>query len=168
VERLGKMMYGYEELSPRERYDTIVDNLEAMYDGLQESLDKEERRADILEQRVDSLLEETTAMSQACQQQREATDTAYTQRAIAAIAFAHTVLALGGSAGVGQDDREDQEDDWRVVLYIDTPAGQMSWHIAPLDQPMLEGLPAYEKPWDQTFNSSNNLFYKELIKCRAT
>jgi hypothetical protein len=157
------MRYGYEEPSPRDLYDAIVDNLEALYDGLQESLDKEERRADILEQRVDSLLEETTTMSQAYQQQREATDTAYTQRAIAAIAFAHTVLALGGTAGVGQDDRQDQAEEWRVVLYVDTPAGQLSWHIAPADQPMLAGLPEYKGKWSGSSNSSNTEFYKSFI-----
>jgi hypothetical protein len=156
-------MYGQEDLTPRERYDIITDHLDYMYADLQETLDIEERRADALEQRVDSLLEENMILSKACQQQREATDMAYTQRAIAAVAFAHTVLLMGGTAGVGQDDRQDQAEEWRVVLYVDTPAGQLSWHIAPADQPMLAGLPEYKGKWSGSSNSSNTEFYKSFI-----
>lgn len=155
-------MFGYEECTPRQRYDIILDNFDAMYDELQAAADVAERRADFLEQRVDSLLEENMTLSVLLQKQTEATTVAYTQRAIAAIAFAHTVISLGGVAGVGRDGRENQPDAWRVVLYVDTPAGQLSWHIAPHDQHMLEGLPTYAGVWDGTYNSSDASFYQRF------
>lgn len=161
-------MFGYEETSPRDRYEAIQDHLDAMYGDLTEEIESRDRQIEKLEDRVDDVLAEKVLLSVKLAEQTEATDKAYTQRAIVAIAFANTVLANGGSAGVGTDDREDQPSNWRVVLYVDTPAGQLSWHIAPSDQYMLDGLPQYTKPWDGTFNSSNTDFYKEFTKCRAT
>lgn len=155
-------MFGYDEGTPRERYDAILDHLDAMYDDLKTQIDVAEARADVAESRTDSLLDEVQTLSMALQNQREATNRAYSQRAIAAVALAHTVLCYGGTAGTGLDSREDQPDAWRVVLYVDTPAGQLSWHIAPDDQPMLKGLPVYNGKWDGTFHSSNTDFYKSF------
>lgn len=157
-------MFGYEDLTPRQRYDVILDNLDAMYDDLKAETDVLEDQVSMLESRVDRLLEDGMVVSVKLAEQTERTNVAYSQRAIAAVAFAHTVISLGGTAGVGRDNREDQPDNWRVVLYVDTPAGQLSWHISPADQPMLEGLPEYTKPWDETYNSSNANFYKGFIK----
>lgn len=157
-------MFGYADLTPRERYDVILENLDAMYDGLKTEIEQAEARADKAEIRVDQCLEENQLLSTALQEQTGATDRAYSQRAIAAVAFAHTVLSLGGRAGTGRDSREDQPDAWRVVLYVDTPAGQLSWHIAPADQPMLQGLPEYTQPWDGTYNSSDTAFYEGFLK----
>jgi hypothetical protein len=39
------------------------------------------------------------------------------------------------------------EPDWPVV-YVDTPAGQLSWHIAPRDMDLFEGVPRGLVPWD--------------------
>jgi ElaB/YqjD/DUF883 family membrane-anchored ribosome-binding protein len=154
--------YRYEEPTPRERYEAIQEHLDAMFQDLQEAADDSEQRAENLEQRIDRLLDENRVLSVAAQQQTEVTNRAYSQRAIAAVAFAHTVIALGGVAGVGIDGREDQPDAWRVVLYIDTPAGQISWHIAPDDQAMLQGLPKYVGTWDGTFNSCDTAFYQKF------
>lgn len=155
-------MFGYDEGTPRERYDAILDHLDAMYDDLKTQIDVAETRADVAESRTDYALEEVQTLSMALENQREATNLAYSQRAIAAAALAHTVLCYGGTAGVGLDSRENQPNAWRVVLYVDTPAGQLSWHIAPDDQAMLEGLPEYAGTWDGTYNSSNQDFYKSF------
>lgn len=156
-------MFGYDDSTARERYDVILDNLDAMYDNLKSTIETKEQQIDVLEDRVDRILEDAMLVSVKLADQTEATNRAYTQRAIAAVAFAHTVLALGGTAGIGRDNREDQPDNWRVVLYVDTPAGQLSWHIAPNDQAMIQGLPNYTKPWDGTYNSSNVAFYKDFL-----
>lgn len=158
-------MFGYDEGTPRERYDAILDHLDAMYDDLKTEIETADARADVAESRTDSLLDEVQTLSTALQNQREATNLAYSQRAIAAVALAHTVLYYGGNAGIGLDSRENQPNAWRVVLYVDTPAGQLSWHIAPDDQAMLEGLPTYSGKWDGTYHSSNQDFYKGFIKC---
>lgn len=54
-------------------------------------------------------------------------------------------------AGVGrhQPDPDPNWDvDWLTVVYIDTPHGQLSWHLHDNDLPMFEGLPSYHTPWD--------------------
>lgn len=83
---------------------------------------------------------------------------AYTERSIASVLLAKSAIALGFKAGVGTDDNVDWEDQWRVVLYVDLPHGQISWHISPEDQHLLDGLPKYEGKWDGTFNSRSAEF----------
>ena len=87
-------------------------------------------------------------------------DNAYTERAAAAVGMAKLTLALGGNAGTGMCDNKSWSDQWRVVLYVDTPGGQVSWHIAPRDQHMLKGLPEYVGEWDGTFKSRDGSFLK--------
>lgn len=82
----------------------------------------------------------------------------YSERTAAAVAMARFALACGYTAGVGKDDNQSWDDEWRVVLYVDTPRGQVSWHIAPEDQPLLVGLPKYEGEWDGTFRSRDGWF----------
>lgn len=37
---------------------------------------------------------------------------------------------------------------WHNCVFIDTPAGQMSWHYHDDDAPLFAHLPPYEAPWD--------------------
>lgn len=89
---------------------------------------------------------------------QERLDRAYTERAYAAAALAKMAIKAGFNAGVGLDDREDVDRQWRVVLYVDTPGGQASWHIAPKDQHVLEGIPEYTGKWDGMFKSRDGSF----------
>lgn len=70
-------------------------------------------------------------------------ETIYTQRCALAVALARMTLAAGGSAGVEWKD----DGEW-PALYIDTEAGQISYHISDEDQHLLKGLPDYNKGWD--------------------
>lgn len=83
---------------------------------------------------------------------QERINRAYSERAACAVALARMALQLGYKAGTGIDSSTN-EDEWRVVLYVDTPNGQVSWHIAPVDQYLLKDIPAYEGAWDGTFKS---------------
>lgn len=87
---------------------------------------------------------------------------AYSERAIASVLFAKMALCLGYAAGVGKDDNHDWDDCWRVVLYVDLPEGQISWHIAPNDQHLLAGLPEYKGKWDGKFTSRDDEFVRGL------
>lgn len=87
-------------------------------------------------------------------------DRAYSERAYVAAAMARMAIMLGFEAGTAKDGNENATDEWRVVLCVDTPAGQVSWHIHPDDQWVLEGLPEYKKPWDGTFRSRDGSFAK--------
>lgn len=80
---------------------------------------------------------------------------AYTERAIAAVLAAKMAIRAGFKAGVGQDHGHPEwDDEWRVVLFVELPDdGQISWHIAPADQHLLDGLPVYENTWNGTWDS---------------
>ena len=80
---------------------------------------------------------------------RAKVDAVYSERNRLAAAFARMALAAGFKAGKGVDPDETK---WPVV-YVDTPNGQVSWHIAEADQGALEGLPQYNGEWDGKFTA---------------
>jgi hypothetical protein len=73
----------------------------------------------------------------------------YSERNRLAAAFARMALAAGFKAGKGGDSDETK---WPVV-YVETPKGQVSWHIASHDADILKGLPDYEGRWDGTWRA---------------
>lgn len=73
----------------------------------------------------------------------------YTERMLVVRALA---VMSGCPYGIGQDDNDDWDDEWRNVVYIDLPQGQVSWHIAPHDLYIFEGFPEYKGEWDETYN----------------
>lgn len=82
-------------------------------------------------------------------------DTAYTQRNNAAVALVRMALLLGWPAGRGLDDKTDNAPEWRHVVYLDLPNGeQVSYHMAPADVPLLDGLPEYAGKWDGKFTGT--------------
>lgn len=70
-------------------------------------------------------------------------DQAYFDRNQAALAFARLALARGWAVGVGIDPAEP---DW-PVLYVDTPEGQVSWHL-PAVEVDVKAWPRYPGQWD--------------------
>jgi hypothetical protein len=72
----------------------------------------------------------------------------YSERNRLAAGFARMSLSAGFNAGVITS----TETNWPVV-YVDTPNGQMSWHIANQDSEVLCGLPVYNGQWDQTYRA---------------
>ena len=76
-------------------------------------------------------------------------DGVYSERNRLAAAFARMALAAGFKAGKGVDPDETK---WPVV-YVETPNGQVSWHIASRDADILKGLPDYEGQWDKTWRA---------------
>lgn len=82
-------------------------------------------------------------------------DTAYHQRNNAAVALVRMALLLGWPAGRGLDDKTDNDLVWRHVVYLDLPNGeQVSYHMAPADVPLLDGLPEYTGKWDGKFTGT--------------
>jgi hypothetical protein len=82
---------------------------------------------------------------------------AYTERSYATAALARMALRAGLEAGTGLDDTPGM-DEFSTILYVDTPAGQVSWHYKDDDLWLLDGLPRYEKPWDGTSRSKDGSF----------
>lgn len=85
----------------------------------------------------------------------ERTVRAYTERMIAVRLLA---IYSGFPYGVGKDTNESWDDEWRNVVYIDLPSGQISWHIAPNDLHLFADFPPYTKGWDGTFKNRSTEF----------
>jgi len=84
-------------------------------------------------------------------------DAVYTERNALAVAFATAMQALGYRAGYGLD--QDADADW-PVLYVSTPAGQVSWHIPKAEAAHSRiALGVYGQPWD---GHSTELKYQRL------
>ena len=80
---------------------------------------------------------------------------AYTERNILASIACKMAIALGFKAGIGKDNNEDWDDEWRNLIYIELPNGQISYHIAPHDLSVIKDLPEYDGKWDGTFLSKD-------------
>lgn len=79
----------------------------------------------------------------------ERTNDAYRQRNALAVAFVKMALLQGWPAGRGLDGREENDMDWRYVVYVDLPSGaQVSWHMSPDCVNLLDGLPQYGGDWN--------------------
>ncbi len=79
---------------------------------------------------------------------REAKDKAYVERNRCVIGLAALAHRLGWTVGLGHHSDPDWEDDWRSIVYIDTPAGQVSWHFHDSEKPLIEWIPPYDGDWD--------------------
>lgn len=81
-------------------------------------------------------------------------DHVYTERNRLVAALARFALSEPGAfwfAGVGKHQPEGDpnwEKEWTNVVFIDTPQGQLSWHVHDRDLPLFEGLPKYLTAWD--------------------
>ena len=67
---------------------------------------------------------------------------AYQERNRVVQALAKMAMELGYKVGI----KEDPEDYCYVILYIDLPTGQVSWHIDTND--LVTEFPTYEGQWD--------------------
>jgi hypothetical protein len=57
-------------------------------------------------------------------------------------------LACIFPAGTARTDIPGWDPEWHGCVFIDTPAGQMSWHYHDRESAMFADLPPYTKPWD--------------------
>lgn len=93
---------------------------------------------------------------------QELFDRAYSQRAIAVKLLVVLASRLGYGYGWGIDDNESWEPEWRKVMYVQMPEGQFSWHIAPQDQALFDGVPNFSGKWDGTFLGRDLDFVSKL------
>jgi len=76
---------------------------------------------------------------------------AYRERDQCVALIAHLAAALGYTVGIGEHDPKDRAwlPEWRTIIYIDLPTGQVSWHIREDERAWFADLPPYTKPWDK-------------------
>jgi hypothetical protein len=77
-------------------------------------------------------------------------DAAYSERNQCVALIARMAGRMGWIVGVGKHPAEDTawEDDWRTVLFVTLPTGQMSWHFHDSEKHLLDGLPERSFVWD--------------------
>lgn len=78
---------------------------------------------------------------------------AYTERMQCVAAIARAARAEGCRAWVGEHNANDAtwEQDWRGIVFIELPTGQVSWHMHDSHRPMFDFLPSGSEvsaPWD--------------------
>ena len=77
-------------------------------------------------------------------------DEVYAERNKCVSLIARMAQALHLEAFIGKHHGDDWDDDWRHVVFVQLPAGQVSWHIHNSDLPMFDFLPTFFKRnwWD--------------------
>lgn len=75
-------------------------------------------------------------------------DAAYVERNRCVAALAACALRLGFAAGLRQTAIQNWEPQWHNAVYIDLPAGQVSWHYHDSERPLFAFLPEYLDEWD--------------------
>lgn len=74
---------------------------------------------------------------------------AYSERNKCVALIAHLARLLDWASGTRQHEgTEPWDDDWRTVVFIDLPTGQISWHLQDAEKPLVADLPHYEGTWD--------------------
>ena len=149
-ERLDSL---HEWSSCREVWDLHLDVIEESLKFLEKV---EKPREDLTSSQEPNILANMLETSE------EQKNKAYSERNRAVIMFAKIANRLGLRAGVGLDDNTSWDDEWGNVVYIDLPEGQVSWHIAPSEVHLLEGLPKYEGEWDGTYRKNEDNFIKGI------
>lgn len=76
-------------------------------------------------------------------------DGAYIERDRCVAAIAALATRLGWSAWIGKHVGEQWDDEWRNIVFINLPFGQVSWHIRDNELPWFAFLPSVpERTWD--------------------
>lgn len=79
---------------------------------------------------------------------RELKDLAYLERNRCVALLASLALAAGWCAGTRRIAIEGWSEDWHGCVYIELPAGQVSWHYHDSHAHLFAHLPAYPGEWD--------------------
>jgi hypothetical protein len=92
-----------------------------------------------------------TEAKKSLEEMRERKDDAYHERNQCVALIVRMALQLGLNAGVGfHEDKtgEEWDPEWRTIVFIDLPSGQVSWHLHDSQKYLIKDLPVYFSPWD--------------------
>jgi hypothetical protein len=104
----------------------------------------------------------------------KALDEVYGERNQLVAAVARFALNKPGAfwfAGLGKHQPEGDpnwDPEWTNVVYVDTPGGQLSWHVHDRDLPLFDGLPAYLTAWDGHTPAEKYERLAKVIKAMAS
>lgn len=75
-------------------------------------------------------------------------DEVYKERNLCVMSFAYMAKEVGWNCGIGKHVGEEWDDEWRNVIFVETPLGQVSWHIHDKELPLFHFLGVYRGGWD--------------------
>lgn len=75
-------------------------------------------------------------------------DGAYRERDQCVAAIAVLALLHGWRAWLGRHVGGEWEDDWRNIVFVELPTGQVSWHVHDSELPLFSFLQSTDEPWD--------------------
>lgn len=99
----------------------------------------------------DGLRDDNVALRSEVERLRRRKDEAYTERNALVAGFVWLANTIGWKSGVGtHEDKpgEDWDPEWRTLVTVETPCGQMSWHFHDSHKPWVAGLPSVDSKWD--------------------
>lgn len=85
-----------------------------------------------------------------------------TERSVVVLALVHMCIQLGMNAGTYKDNSANHN--WKNMVMIDLPAGQVSWHIHKNDWHLFEELQKYDGRWDGHDKAEREYRIKQLTK----
>ena len=75
-------------------------------------------------------------------------DEVYAERNLCVALIASYAQWFGHTVGIKQHEGEEWEDEWRNVLFVDLPTGQVSWHLHDNELGNFPDILGYAKSWD--------------------
>ena len=77
-------------------------------------------------------------------------DAVYAERDKCVALIARMAQALGCNVGLGEHPSSDESwmDEWKTIVFVDLPTGQVSFHVHDSERAWFDGLPKYTQPWD--------------------
>ena len=135
---------------PSRRLRARVAELEAEHEHCSTRISYAEAYAGEVREEMRAVTAERDQLRAASGQLMSAKDSAYTERNRCVAAIARLALANGWRAGLGSHQGDDLtwDPEWRTIVFIDLPAGQVSWHLHDSEVALFEGLPPYPGFWD--------------------
>jgi NTP pyrophosphatase (non-canonical NTP hydrolase) len=109
--------------------EVAKDETERDIERLRSELHSARPRIEMLEAQVKGAKESVGSIRAAFRTSKTNSDAVYKERDMCVALIARMALGLGYRVWLGQHPNADWEDDWRTIVFIDLPTGQVSWHI---------------------------------------
>lgn len=106
------------------------------------------KREKLLAKSLHKLESENLRLSQALHRTLIEKNRAYEERNRCVALLASLAVARGWTAGTARTDIEGWDPKWLGCVYIDLPAGQVSWHFHDSHAPLYAHLDQYPGEWD--------------------
>lgn len=130
----------------------------------QDEIDRLIRRISDQDHIIGQLTGNVEGYAMRCRQLEGEKHGAYAERDKCVSLIARIAVAMGLPAGLDQHPAEDQawDNEWRNIIRIELPAGQVSWHIRDNELPLFSFLKPYNGEWDGHDTEEK---YRRVLSC---